>query len=81
MKHIKTQQELNEAQENLNISDVSDSKNEQELIDMIKDIIDDEVYLRYVPYSMKDGDMEKDPDSVKAAAEAIVNMLKKQGLI
>ena len=81
MKHIKTQQELNEAQENLNISDVSDSKNEQELIDMIKDIIDDQVYLRYVPYSMKDGDMEKDPDSVKAAAEAIVNMLKKQGLI
>ena len=26
MKHIKTQQELNEAQENLNISDVSDSE-------------------------------------------------------
>jgi hypothetical protein len=74
-------QSFNEHQENLNISDVSDSKNEQELIDMIKDIIDDEVYLRYVPYSMKDGDMEKDPDSVKAAAEAIVNMLKKQGLI
>jgi len=61
-------QSFNEHQENL-------------LIDMIKDIIDDEVYLRYVPYSMKDGDMEKDPDSVKAAAKAIVNMLKKQGLI
>jgi hypothetical protein len=76
--HIKR---FNESEENLNISVVSDSKNEQELIYMIKDIIDDEVYLRYVPYSMKDGDMEKDPDSVKAAAEAIVNMLKKQGLI
>jgi hypothetical protein len=72
---------LNEAPENLDISDVSDSKNEQELIDMIKDIIDSEVYLRDVPYSMKDGDMETDPDSVKAAAKAIVNMLKKQGLI
>jgi hypothetical protein len=73
--------ELNDTDKKLHISDVSDSKNEQELIDMIKDIIDDEVYLRYVPYSMKDGDMEKDPDSVKAAAKAIVNMLKKQGLI
>jgi predicted deacylase len=30
---------------------------------------------------MKEGDMETDPDSVKAAAKAIVNMLKKQGLI
>ena len=81
MKDLKHIQSLNEHQENLNISDVSDSKNEQELIDMIKDIIDSEVYLRYVPYSMKEGDMETDPDSVKAAAEAIVNMLKKQGLI
>ena len=63
---------LNEASENLDISNI---------IDMIKDIIDDEVYLRYVPYSMKDGDMEKDPDSVKAAAKAIVNMLKERGLI
>ena len=81
MKHIKTQQKLNEAQENLNISDVSDSKNEQELIYMIKDIIDSEVYLRDVPYSMKDGDMETDPDSVKAAAKEIVNMLKERGLI
>jgi hypothetical protein len=72
---------LNEAPENLNISDVSDSKNEQELIDMIKDIIDSEVYLRDVPYSMEDGAMETDPDSVKEAAKAIVNMLKKQGLI
>ena len=81
MKHIKTQQELNEAQENLNISDVSDSKNEQELIYMIKDIIDSEVYLRDVPYSMKDGDMETDPDSVKTAAKKIVNMLKERGLI
>jgi hypothetical protein len=72
MKDLKTPQELNEASENLDISNV---------IDMIKDIIDGEVYLRYVPYSMKDGDMEKDPDSVKAAAKAIVNMLKERGLI
>jgi hypothetical protein len=63
---------LNEAPENLNKSDVSDSKNEQELINMIKDIIDSEVYY---------GDMGLDPDSVKEAAKAIVNILKKQGLI
>jgi len=72
MEHLKTPQQLNEASENLDISNI---------IDMIKDIIDSEVYLRYVPYSMKEGDMETDPDSVKAAAKAIVNMLKKQGLI
>jgi hypothetical protein len=78
LKHIKR---FNEAQENLNISDVSDSKNEQELINMIEDIIGSEVYLRDVPYSMQDGDMEKDPDSVTDAAKAIVNMLKERGLI
>ena len=39
MKNNKHIQKFNERQENLNISDVSDSKNEQELIDMIKDII------------------------------------------
>jgi hypothetical protein len=78
LKHIKR---FNEAQENLDISDVSDSKNEQELINMIEDIIGSEVYLRDVPYSMQDGDMEKDPDSVTDAAKAIVNMLKERGLI
>jgi hypothetical protein len=78
LKHIK---HFNEAQENLDISDVSDSKNEQELINMIEDIIGSEVYLRDVPYSMQDGDMEKDPDSVTDAAKTIVNMLKERGLI
>jgi hypothetical protein len=78
LKHIKR---FNESEENLNISDVSDSKNEQELINMIEDIIGSEVYLRDVPYSMQDGDMEKDPDSVTDAAKAIVNMLKERGLI
>jgi hypothetical protein len=63
------------------LADVSDSKNEQELINMIEDIIGSEVYLRDVPYSMQDGDMEKDPDSVTDAAKAIVNMLKERGLI
>jgi len=77
-RHIKS---FNEATENLNISDVSDSKNEQELINMIEDIISSEVYLRDVPYSMQDGDMEKDPNSVTDAAKAIVNMLKERGLI
>ncbi len=68
-RHIKG---FNEATVNLNISDVSDSKNEQELINMIEDIISGEVYLRDVPYSMQDGDMEKDPDSITNAAKEIV---------
>jgi hypothetical protein len=58
----------------MNISDVTD-KNEQKLISMIEDIISSEVYLRDVPYSMQDGDMEKDPDSIKAAAKLIVKLL------
>jgi hypothetical protein len=81
MKNFKHIKRFNESEENLNISDVSDSKNEQELINMIEDIIGSEVYLRDVPYSMQDGDMEKDPDSVTDAAKAIVNMLKERGLI
>jgi hypothetical protein len=38
MKHLKTPQELNEGQENLNISDVSDSKNIS--VEKIKEICD-----------------------------------------
>jgi hypothetical protein len=34
MKHLKTQQQLNEAQENLNISDVSDSR--KKLLELVK---------------------------------------------
>jgi hypothetical protein len=34
MKHLKTQKQLNEASENLNISDVSDSR--KKLIDLVK---------------------------------------------
>jgi len=70
-----------EQKSNIDQPVVSDSKNEQELINMIEDIIGSEVYLRDVPYSMQDGDMEKDPDSVTDAAKAIVNMLKERGLI
>lgn len=80
MKDKRHIQSFNQHLENLNISDVI-SKNEQELINMIEDIISSEVYLRDVPYSMKDGDVEKDPDSVTNAAKAIVNMLKERGLI
>lgn len=79
LKNIKTFEQHTD--KNLNIPGVSDSKNEQELINMIEDIISSEVYLRDVPYSMEDGAMEKDPDSVTDAAKAIVNMLKERGLI
>ena len=54
---------------------------DEELVYLIEDIINSEVYLRDVPYSMQDGDMETDPKSVTAAAKAIVELLKKQGLI
>jgi hypothetical protein len=54
---------------------------DQDLQNEIEDIISSEVYLRDVPYSLQDGDMEKDPDSVTDAAKAIVNMLKERGLI
>jgi hypothetical protein len=57
-----------------------DGKNsEEELSKTIEDIIDSEVFLRDVSYS--DGDMEKDPNSIKSAATEIVNMLKKRGII
>jgi hypothetical protein len=74
--HIKR---FNESEENLNISDANES--DQELINMIEDIISDQVYLRDVPYSMRDGEMEKDPDSITAAAKKVVDMLREKGLI
>ena len=49
-----------------------------ELIKMIEDIINSDVYLRNVPYSE---DVEKDPNSITDAAEAIVIMLKERGYI
>jgi len=67
--------------DSLNTSDVSDSKNEHELINMIESIISSEIYLRDVPFSMQDGDMEPDPTSITDAAKLIVNMLKERGLI
>lgn len=54
---------------------------EADLISKIEDIIQSEVYLRDVPYSMEEGAQEVDPDSRKDAAIAIVEMLKKDGLL
>jgi hypothetical protein len=65
----------------LRLSAVSDSKNEQELFNKIRDIISGEVFLRDVPYSFNEGEQEKDPDSVDDAAKEIVKMLKKEGLV
>lgn len=45
----------------------------------IEEIISSEVYLRYVKYG--DGDMEKDPESVKDASVEIVKLLKSKGLL
>lgn len=69
MKHIMTQQELNE---NMNVD-------EEKLIFDIEEIISTEVQLREIRYG--NGDMETDPDSITDAAKEIVNMLKKKGLI
>jgi len=52
-----------------------------ELISKIEDIIQSEIFLRDVPYSMQEGDQEVDPDSRKDAAVAIVEMLKKEGIL
>lgn len=48
------------------------------ITDLIEDIIYDEVNLRMVAYG--DGDMEKDPDSVRRAAEEIVKFLRRKGI-
>jgi hypothetical protein len=78
LKHIKR---FNESEENLNISDVISSFSLSYTDEQLENELKSEVYLRDVPYSMQDGDMEKDPDSVTDAAKAIVNMLKERGLI
>ncbi len=54
---------------------------ESDLSSQIEDIISSEVYLRDVPFSMQDGDMEKDPDSIKDASVEIIKLLKSKGLI
>lgn len=51
------------------------------LTSTIEDIIENEVYLRDVPYKgpFSDGEMETDPDSIRNAATKIVKMLVEQG--
>ena len=51
------------------------------LENMIRDIIQGELYLRDVPYSMQDGAQEVDPGSLDDAAKAVINLLKKEGYI
>lgn len=50
---------------------------DEDLAYRIADIIQNEVYLRDVPYSMQDGDQELDPESVEDAAKKIAQMLNK----
>ena len=52
------------------------AKDDASLEQRICDIIQSEVYLRDVPYSMEDGAKEIDPDSAMDAAKAILKMLK-----
>ncbi len=64
---------------NKKLSNMANLNNKNtELIKMIEDIINSDVYLRNVPYSE---DVEKDPNSITDAAEAIVIMLKERGYI
>ena len=55
--------------------------NEEQLKNVIEDLINGSVYLRYVPYSRVDNDMEMDPDSVADTAQEIINHLKEQKII
>ena len=55
------------------------SIDESNLTSQIEEIISSEVYLRYVKYG--DGDMEKDPETVKDASVEIVKLLKSKGLL
>jgi hypothetical protein len=53
-----------------------------ELLDWtIRDIISSEIYLRSVPYSLEDGAMEVDPNSIKDASKKIIEHLLGLGLI
>jgi hypothetical protein len=54
---------------------------ESDLENKIRDIIQGELYLRDVPYSMEEGAQEVDPDSLDDAAKAVINLLKKEGYI
>lgn len=61
-----------------------EDNNESTLVrleNMIRDIIQGELYLRDVPYSMEDGAQEVDPESLDDAAKAVINLLKKEGYI
>lgn len=59
MKHLKTPQELNEASENLNVSDVSDSKlyTRDEVIRLLEDLYKDVAYS-YDDYGRTDFNKE-----------------------
>ena len=52
------------------------AKDDASLEQRICDLIQSNVYLRDVPYSMEDGAKEIDPDSAMDAAKAILKMLK-----
>lgn len=54
---------------------------ESDLEYKIRDIIEGELYLRDVPYSMVEGEQEVDPGSLDDAAKAVIKLLKKEGLI
>lgn len=84
-KHIESFGQFNE---NLNILDVRSTEeeynNESTLVrleNMIRDIIQSELYLRDVPYSLEYGAQEVDPESLDDAAKAVINLLKKEGYI
>lgn len=64
--------------------DTEEDNNNSTLVrleDMIRDVIQSELYLRDVPYSMEEGSQEVDPESLDDAAKAVINLLKKEGYI
>jgi uncharacterized protein YbgA (DUF1722 family) len=76
MKHIKTQQELNEAQENLNISDVSDSLNEkyeQKIYQLLSSVSQEKGVINYLTKAIG----SKFSDEEMRAFDKFINSIKK----
>ena len=59
----------------------SETNDHIDLRNHILDVIQNEIGLRDVPYSMQEGDMEVDPDTLEDAADAVIKLLKAKGLI
>lgn len=49
-----------------------------QLLNKVRDIIQSEIYLRDVPYSLEDGAQEVDPSSMDDAAYEVIKMISEE---